>query len=112
MDIVVTIPRKEFGNIKKEDEWFKENPNSVWFWAISRKPKNLNKGDRVFFVENNQITHYGVFDDFIYNPVCEVTGRVWFGLNMLFRKPAVDIKPMPYKGFRGFRYCEFKHEAP
>ena len=111
MDIVVTIPKSEASNTKLEDEFVSEyKDEAVQFWKMGRKPKDLNVGDRVYFVENGNITCYHEFIGYIYDPICEVTGRSWPGLNLLLRCPSVAIKHIPYKGFQGFRYLERIYE--
>ena len=106
MDIVVTIPKSEVENIKREDEFVAQlQGNAVQFWAVPRKPKDLKVGDKVYFVENGYVTCYHIFIGYVYDPVCEVTGRVWSGLNFLLRCPQVRLeKPVPMSGFRGFHY--------
>jgi len=108
MDIVVTIPRSEAVNTKKEDEFVSElKGNAVQFWSVHRKAKELKVGDRVYFVENGFITCYHKFLGYVYDPVCEVTGRLWPGLNLLLECPCVLlINPVPKKGFQGFHYVE------
>lgn len=112
MDIVVTIPRKEYRNIIKEDEEVSRlNNQAVQFWSLPRKPKDIKVGDRVYFIEKGHITCYHKFIGFIYDPVCEVTGRVWAGLNLLLECPFTPLKnPVPHKGFQGFRYVKERIE--
>jgi len=108
VDIVVTIPKREAQNIAREDEFVAQmQGHAVQFWSIHNKPKNLIVGDRVYFVENGYITCYHIFIGYVYDPVCEVTGRLWSGLNLLLRCPQVKLEnPVPMKGFQGFRYIE------
>ena len=108
MDIIVTIPRSEVKNTLKEDQFVAElGGNAVQFWATPRKAKELVVGDRVYFVENGFITCYHKFLGYIYDPVCEVTGRIWAGLNFLLECPATPLKnSIPKRGFQGFHYVE------
>jgi len=108
MDIVVTIPKSEEANIVIEDEFVaKLKGHAVQFWSVFKKPKDLTIGDRVYFVEHGHISCYHEFIGFIYDPVCEVTGRVWHGLNLLLNCPQVKLKnPVEHTGFQGFRYIE------
>lgn len=106
MDIVVTVPKKEMVNIEKEDEYISQmDGHSVQFWSLNKKPKDLNVGDRVYFVENGKIAYYHRFLGYVYDPVCEVTGRVWHGLNLLLECPSINVDgSYPMKGFQGFHY--------
>ena len=106
MDILVTIPRSEAYNQVKEDRFVTRLQNkAVQFWKISRKPTNLNIGDRVYFIEQGFITCYHIFIGYVNDPTCEVTGRVWPGLNLLLECPAVHLpKPVLHRGFQGFHY--------
>jgi len=109
MDIVVTIPKKEAANIEKEERWAEENKYTTarCFWKVSGVPKKLKRGDRVYFVENGMITSYNEFMYCDWDLTCDVTGREWPGLNLVMDIPAVILKkPVPMKGFRGFRYIE------
>lgn len=107
MDIIVTIPKSEAANTVTEDAFVAANEGAVQFWSIGRKPKRLNTGDRVYFVEHGFITCYHIFKGFIQDPVCQVTGRVWSGLNLLLQCPAINLPiKIPCKGFQGFRYIK------
>lgn len=106
MDIIVTIPKTELENIQQERAFADQSEDAVQYWSVGRKAQNLNVGDRVYFIENGQITNYQVFLGYVYNPVCEVTGRTWPGLNLLLKCPSIFIKPVAKKGFQGFRYIE------
>jgi len=50
LDIVVTIPKSEYKNDDRETFVF-EQGGYEQFWQLSRRPKNLNIGDRVYFVK-------------------------------------------------------------
>jgi hypothetical protein len=110
VDILVTIPKSEAANTVKEDQFINNcvrdgEQGVVQFWAIKRKPKTLNIGDRVYFVENGRVTCYHLFAGYVSDPVCEVTKRVWHGLNLILKCPEVLVKSyIPYRGFQGFRY--------
>jgi hypothetical protein len=108
VDIIVTIPKTEVQNQKAEDAFVAQLHNqAVQFWKIHVKPVKLNKGDHVYFVDDGFITCYHTFIGYVSDPVCEVTGRVWWGLNLLLACPATYLKtPIPKKGFQGFHYTE------
>jgi hypothetical protein len=103
----VTVPKAELVNIAREDEFSQLYGDVVEFWAIRRKPKDLNIGDRVYFVQGGVVSYYHLFMGFVYDPVCEVTGRVWRGLNLLLKCPEIKLEhPIPHNSFRGFHYTE------
>lgn len=108
MDIIVTVSKSETGNVAKEDAFAtRHRGHIVQFWRIGRKPKKLNTGDRVYFIESGQILYYHKFLGYVYDPVCEVTGRTWQGLNLLLAwPPQMLVQPIPRPGFRGFAYIE------
>jgi hypothetical protein len=109
MDIIVTVPKKEFKNIAKEDEFInKSGPeNCTQFWSIGRKPSNLKLHDRVYFVEDGWIKYWHEFLGFTKDPHCEVTSRTWPGLNLILKCPETILtNPIPQKGFQGFRYFQ------
>ena len=70
MDIIATIPRHRLGISMREDEAVRGLPDEKcnWFWLLKPKPKNLQVGDRIYFVEDGHITAWcpvmelGLFD--------------------------------------------------
>ena len=104
MDIIVTVPKSELSNLKKEDEYGKNN-DITQFWAVARVPKKLNKGDKVYFIENNMIHYYHIFLGIAKDIQCEVTNRAWTGYNLILQYPETQLhRAIPMKGFQGFRY--------
>jgi hypothetical protein len=55
-------------------------------------------------VVNGKITYYHTFLGLVENPRCEVTGRIWYGINLILKYPEVKCEPIEMKGFQGFRY--------
>jgi hypothetical protein len=107
MDIVVTIPKNEYLNDDAETNDMLENPELEQFWTLSKIPKNLHIGDRLFFVKNNRIESSMRVLDIKDNSTtkCETTKRVWSGNCQIFmndlRSEAINLN---VKGFQGFRY--------
>lgn len=106
MDIVVTIPRTEYKNDDMENKFIKDNDNAYSFWTLSKIPKKLEVGDRVYFVKNNRIDSSMEFymSEVNAENYCEVTNRSWQGCTLYMhdrRKENLDIE---VKGFQGFRY--------
>lgn len=106
MDIVVTVPMDEISNVRNEDAYARSVGGGViQFWSVSKKPKDLNIGDRVYFVEGGYIRYYHKFLGFDCDSVCKATGRVWPGINLVLEYPEVVLEnPISMKGFQGFRY--------
>lgn len=91
MDIIVTIPKSEYEAIDKEIEWAEaKGTGLIKGWSMSRLPKNLEHGDRCYFIRNGHVEHYreilGIEDmeDF----TCEVTGRYW-------KAPYLELSAIP-----------------
>lgn len=104
MDILVTTPKSAHDLAAKEAEFVANNPDAYWFRTIKGKP-NVNVGDRVYYVDNGQITGYGIIFDIEYGEMdCEATGRVYHGTHLKQRKWIPLQKAVPFKGFQGFRY--------
>jgi hypothetical protein len=104
MDIVVTVPKNLLDKHIKKD-YVKVDNEFVKFWSVPRRAKALNVGDRVYFVENGYMKYYYIFLGYVHDPICEVTGRIWPGLNLLLKCPEVTLDtPVEKNGFQGFRY--------
>jgi len=106
MDIVVTIPKTEISNTEKENKFAeKHKGNAVQFFKVSRKPTKLNVGNKVYICKNGVIDHYHKFLGFKDNMKCDVTNRVWDGVNLMLEYPPIKMEnPIKAKGFRGFKY--------
>lgn len=106
MDIVVTIPKSEYKNDDLETEYLNNNSDAFQFWTFKRFPKNLNVGDRIYFVKNNKIEssmRVIRIPDYV-QEVCEVTGRTWEGKFVYMNDLRYENLPFEVKGFQGFRY--------
>lgn len=111
MDIVVTIPKKEYENDDKETNDLLNNTDYVQFWTLHRVPKKLNEGDRVYFVKNNRIeSSMRVIEIKTDSETdCLTTGRIWSGRCQIFMDDLViENINLITKGFQGFRYCWWK----
>ena len=109
LDILVTIPKTEYKNDDLENIDIENG--SMAFWTLSRVPKELKVGDRVFFVKNNKIdSSMKVMDILLDNETtCETTGRVWKGKCQLILDNFKNEDNEEYiKGFQGYRYIESK----
>lgn len=111
MDIIVTTPKSEIENCKKEAEALANHPDAYYFRMFKNKP-NVNPGDKIFFVENGIITGYGVIFEISQSDTeehCEITDRYWGkkGYWMIkYRDWTWLDKIIHYRGFQGYRYIE------
>jgi hypothetical protein len=105
MDIVVTIPKREYANDDKETECLQSNPNDLQFWCMKKIPKKLKGGDRIYFVKNGSVESSMRF---LYEDNgtshCDVTERDWNGHNLYMDDLRYEDGTIKTKGFQGFRY--------
>jgi hypothetical protein len=103
MDIIVTVPRREYQTDAEEDKLLQKGIGRA-FWTLSVRPANLYPGDRVYFIKNGVVessmrclkVSYG-------RQQCGLTDRWWSGWIVTMD----DLRPAnhaPMQGFRGFRY--------
>jgi hypothetical protein len=116
MDILVTTPKEEIDNAKKEGEEVQEDidkgQNAFWFRVFHYRPK-VEIGDKIYFVESSMITGYGVIFNIeqIFDPesqsVCDTTDRVWGkegDWQVQYRDWHWLKEKVPHKGFQNIRY--------
>lgn len=110
MDAIVTTPKKEIDNARKEGDEI-EKHGGHWFRVFRFRPK-VECGDRLYFVENGEITGYGLVIEVSQIDLpeqCDVTGRDWGkpGDWMVCYRNWHWLKPrLKMKGFQGIRYVE------
>jgi len=110
MDILVTTPKSEIDNAKREGEEI-ENSGGHWFRVFRFKPK-VDIGDKIYFTENGLITGYGIIIDLEQMEMsaqCDVTGRDWGNAGdwkVCYNDWHWLKKKVPFKGFQGYRYVE------
>ena len=110
MNIIVTIPKSERNNMVIEEEFATSNRGNITqFWNMKRPPKNINVGDRVYFVEGGYIAYYQEVIAFGNDLYCEATKRSWPGFALILKYPPVKLNNrIKMKGFQGFRYADKK----
>ncbi len=110
MDAVVTTPKAEIENARKEGEDIEKN-GGHWFRVFKFKPQ-LERGDKLYFVENGEVTGCGVIfslEQIDLPEGCDVTGREWGNQGdwVVRYRDWHWLKPRPkMKGFQGLRYVE------
>ena len=108
MDIIVTIPKKRLADVEREEriteERLRNDEKVYFFWSLNRRPKDLNIGDRCYFVWNNAIRAYHKVVGFAEDQTCDTTNIYHPGLCVMLDPEIHDIEPIPMVGFRGYRY--------
>ena len=108
MDIIVTIPASRLQDIIEEEKTVaaaQERGEDIhFFWEVSRRPKDLNVGDKVYFVWDGSMRSWHEVTGFDEDKVCSTTGRRYKGCCILLNVEENEIKPVPMAGFRGYRY--------
>jgi hypothetical protein len=106
MDIIVTTPKSAHQLACEEAKFVEQNPNAYWFRTLRGKP-NVQVGDKVYYVDGGQIRGYGIVFAVDYGKLqCEATNKVYSGTHLKQRKWVWLKKPIPYRGFQGFRYVD------
>jgi hypothetical protein len=106
-DILVTTPISKSELAAKEAEECIAASEGYYFRTFRKKPKRLAPGSRIFYVDRGFIRGFGVVSSVAtHEMVCETTGHNWGeGFHAIFPYPTWKwIKPIPMKGFQGFRY--------
>ena len=108
MDILITTPKTEIENARKEGKYVEDG--GYWFRVFKFRPQ-VEERDKIFFVENGQITGYGIIFQIVQKDQeeCEATRRIWGKEDeknwFVYYKNWHWLKnPIPFKGFQGIRY--------
>lgn len=111
MDILVTTPKKEMDIAEREAKDCIDSGGGSYFRKFVRKPKDLNIGDKVFYVEDGYIRGFAIVSDIIDgNMRCNTSGKNWGDAYyaIMDSKTWKWIDPIPHKGFQGWRYFDSK----
>jgi len=110
MDIVVTIPKTRLKLVEEEEarvaEGMKKGEDWMYFWSIPTEPRNAGHGDRMYFVWEGAVRAYHVILGFDENRRCDHSRVLFPGLVAVLKPEIHEIKPVPMKGFRGYRYID------
>jgi len=112
MDIIVTTPKSQMANAAQEAAEAVEAGGGLYFrrFHSTAGPQKIGRNDRIYYVENGYVRGYAVVRELRHvgpgGLRCETTRRVW--AQGLYALMAADswhwIRPIPMKGFQGFRY--------
>jgi len=108
-DILVTTPKKLSDVAEKEAKQCIDSGGGIYFRTFSKKPKELDIGSKIFYVEDGFIRGFGVvFRVDSEDKVCQTTGKLYRGkCHALINADSwMWINPIPQKGFQGWRYFE------
>jgi len=112
-DIIVTTPKSEMKIAAKEAEecirLIQDGEQPYYFRTFHKKPKAMGIGSRVFYVEDGYIRGFATIAEIGKGDMlCEITDRNWGGEChiIMLAKNWKWIKPIPMKGFQGYRYFE------
>jgi hypothetical protein len=113
MDITITIPEKESQETIKEYELAKRLSYELCY-RVHGFPRNIKRGDRVFFIVNNSVIGYHIFDrceDIKEDWTCLIREITWKAGKYIVRQ-GNSLKflkyPITMPSHRGFRYVDFK----
>jgi hypothetical protein len=118
-DIVVTTPKSEMKNAEKEAKYCIESGDGYYFRTFKKRPKGLEIGSKIFYIEDGYVRGFGEVGGVARGEMeCEATDRVYGSFNdqriCHAIMPACTwkwIKPIPMKGFQGFRYFDEEYEV-
>lgn len=111
MDIIVTTPKTQMEEAKQEAHDCIRNLGGHYFRRFNHKPSDLTIGDKIFYVEDGYIRGFASIVKMESGEnQCETTGKFWAQGWYVFLDSTTWqwIKPIPMKGFQGWRY--FKDE--
>jgi len=112
-NIIVTTPKSEMQNAAKEAKKCIEDGAGYYFRSVSKMPKDIVIGEsKIYYIEDGYIRGYGVIIGISNGngQKCSVGDKTWKGPYFIWM-PACTwkwIKPIPMKGFQGFRYFNDK----
>lgn len=104
MDIIVTTPKSEHETAQAEAESVKNDPDAFWFRTLRGKP-DVEVGDRVYYVDRGMIRGYGIIFDIETGEMeDDAHDCAWNGTHLKQKEWVWLKKPVPMRGFQGFRY--------
>lgn len=111
MDIIVTTPKSEMANAAQEAAECLAAGGGEYFRRFPRHQRpRVEPGDRVYYIEDGFLRGFAVIhrieDRLSRVQVCDTTNRHWPpGFYVFMRADSWKwIRPIPMRGFQGFRY--------
>jgi len=115
MDIIVTTPKSERANAVREASACIADGGGRYFRRFpGLSLPRTGVRDRVYYVEDGYIRGFGVVTDMAHDGngrLCSSTGRWWpKGLYLFMDAQSWTwIRPIPMRGFQGFRYAHYRY---
>lgn len=114
-DIIVTTPKSRMADSAQEAADCIKNGGGSYVRILTSTPKELNERDRVWYVEDGYIRGFAEVYEIIrwqhpgHFVRCDTTGKDWRVppkgcMVFLDSKTWTWIKPIPLRGFQGYRY--------
>jgi hypothetical protein len=106
-NIIVTTPKNQIATAAEEAQQCLKAGGGSYFRTFRSRPAGLGEGSRIYYVQDGYVRGYGVVSEIVVGGMaCSTTGKDWGdGYHAII--PAVSwtwIKPLPMKGFQGWRY--------
>ena len=117
MDIIITTPKSQMANAAQEAAECIADGGGDYFRRFNPPGPRVMPGDKVFYVEDGFIRGYATATRLVNIPRtmrCDTTGR-WYapGYYVFMRADSWKwIKPIPMRGFMGFRYARARGDNP
>lgn len=111
-DIIVTTPKNKMHIAAEEARQCIEAGGGFYFKTFRNRPTKLKIGSRIFYVEDGYVRGFGVVSEIVEgNMICGTTGTDWgYGYHAIIQADSWKwIKPIPMKGFQGWRYFDAKN---
>ena len=108
-NIIVTTPKGEQETAAQEAQDCIDAKGGHYFRVFKRRPKNIEAGSRIFYVEDGYIRGFATVESVNEdNMKCDTSGKEW-GDGCYAIMPANSwqwISPVAMKGFQGYRYFD------
>lgn len=107
--LLITLPSSLSWEDYEKELKAVENETQVMNFKVPFIPKHTEGIERVYLVYKGNIVGWQKFVGTSDRPFkCTTTYKNWNGKFLQRTGPFHKIKPVPYKGFRGFRYIDIK----
>ena len=110
--IIVTTPKSQMKTAAAEARMCINAGEGFYFRRFGTLPLSLATGIRIFYVEDGYVRGFAtvseVHDSSSHSVQCTTTGCDWApGIYAVMPADTWQwVKPIPYKGFQGFRYFD------